>query len=72
MRTTIITALSTVAILLGMGTATACPIELTEQEAERVSYCEDGLPVYRDSVTGTLYGDQDNNGILAGTDCDWS
>ncbi len=47
-------------------------VELTEAEAERVSYCTDGLPVYRDTVTGNLFGDQDGNGLLDGTDCDWS
>lgn len=50
----------------------AHPVELSEQEAERVSYCTDGLPVYVDTDTGVIYGDQNRDGVLAGTDCDWT
>jgi hypothetical protein len=72
MRVTIVTALAALAMAIGTGTATAYPVLVGENEAQQVNYCADGLPVYRDSVTGTLYGDQDGNGVLAGTDCDWS
>ena len=50
----------------------AHPVELSEADAERVSYCTDGLPVYVDSDTGALYGDQDRDGVLSGIDCDWT
>lgn len=33
--------------------------------------CNDSLPVFIDVATGTLYGDQDSNGVIDGSDCDW-
>ncbi|MDV6246877.1 hypothetical protein [Rhodococcus opacus] len=47
-------------------------VGLSEQDAERVSFCTDGLPVFVDPVTGAVYGDQDHDGVLAGDDCAWS
>ncbi|URG17470.1 putative membrane protein [Rhodococcus phage Mbo2] len=56
-------------------TATVAPasrvIELDAADAEHVNYCTDGLPVYVDTDTGTVFGDQDGDGVLSGPDCDW-
>ncbi len=71
MRTLTIGILAALAIIGGASTANAYPVLVTEPEASLVNKCDDGIPVWRDSVTGILYGDQDTNGVLAGTDCDW-
>lgn len=43
-----------------------------EVDAELLSECKDGLPVvFVDTITWTLYGDQDKNGRLDGEDCNW-
>lgn len=36
-----------------------------------VSECNDMEYAYIDVETGVLYGDQDGNGRLDGSDCDW-
>lgn len=71
MRGIIVAIMAGIAIMAGTATATASPVLVTEPEASLVNKCDDGLPVWRDSVTGILYGDQDTNGVLAGTDCEW-
>lgn len=72
MRTLTIGILATLAIIGGASNANAYPVQITGPETlAEINKCNDGLPVYWDTVTHEIYGDQDNNGVLAGTDCDW-
>ena len=69
----------TVLAMVAMGfmgvqtTANAEAVQITSPLVlEWMDQCKDGTPVYMDDETGLIYGDQDDNGILDGTDCDWS
>lgn len=71
MRATIIAIMVGIGMIAGTTIANAYPVLVTEPESSLVNKCTDGLPVWRDSETGILYGDQDMNGVLSGNDCEW-
>jgi hypothetical protein len=71
-RTTVIAIMVGIGIVSGTGIANAKPVQITSPSVlVWLDTCNDGTPVYIDDETGILYGDQDDNGILDGNDCDW-
>lgn len=77
MRTTIASVVLAVAFLTGCAvepsdcdSAASSTVEVSEQIAERLTDCTDGIPVYIDSATGNIYGDQDRSGHIDLWECE--
>lgn len=47
-------------------------IELPPNIGSVLNRCDEYQVVYLDPESGTLYGDQDGNGLIDGDDCEWS
>lgn len=72
MRSIIVGIMVGIGIMVGTATANAYPVEITgPATVAEINKCNDGLPVYWDTYTHEIYGDQDGNGKLDGADCDW-
>lgn len=73
---------ATVTTVLGLSTGTvhAAPVGSIETitipadiaHTVGLTTCQDNMPVFIDVATGTIYGDQDSNGVLDGEDCLWN
>ena len=49
----------------------ALSLLISPPTTDQVNTCNDGLPVIYAS-DGSIYGDQNQDGVLSGADCEWT
>ena len=61
-------------IIVSLSVAISGPASVIEFEDHTgiINHCSDNLPVKIDANSGTIYGDQNGDGILSGIDCDYT